>query len=86
MSKGRLTDEARLHRDQLERIIFELGPILPALDEVILRSKQAVRRTPIVAPVLEPAIFRLEEIRQRINNITLALGEIWTNGSERKWK
>ena len=86
MSKGRLSDKARLDRDRVEALIFELGPVLAALDEVALRCRQAVRRTPIVDPVLQPAIHRLEDIRGRIHNVTLALGAIWSDGADRKWK
>lgn len=86
MTKGRLTNPSRIRRDDVERVLFELAPILAELDEVELRTRQAMRRTPLVVDVLQPALSSLEHIRERVSISTMAIGKLWMEGSERKWK
>jgi hypothetical protein len=66
--------------------MFALNQAERDLDEVILRSQQAVRRTNLVADVLIPAIERLLQIRGRVHAAKTALNEVWLAGQEDLWK
>ena len=60
-------------RESMEGAILELVLALPALSEVALRCKQARRRAPVTADVLDPAALRLAEVDQ---GVRVALGQL----------
>lgn len=83
---GRLKTKNAEKRDQVETAMFALKRAERDLDEVILRSQQAVRRTNLVADVLIPAIERLIQIRGRVRTAKSALNEAWLAGQEDLWE
>lgn len=83
---GRLKTKDAEKRDQVETAMFALKRAERDLDEVILRSQQAVRRTNLVADVLIPAIERLVQIRKRVRVAKAAMNEAWLAGQEDLWK
>jgi phosphoglycolate phosphatase-like HAD superfamily hydrolase len=84
--KGRLTDTAEARRDHLENAMFQLGGVLVDLDEAILRTQQAMRRTPWVLDVLDPAVVRLVKVGQQVRMAKAELNIFWTNEQEAKWR
>ena len=85
MKPGRPSAEQMLQRDSLETAQAELIGLLRDLDEVILRNRQAVRRTPLVADVLGPGIERLTEIRESLRRVQENVNTAWSQGQERNW-
>lgn len=83
---GRLKNKAQKRRDYIEWAMFELRAAERDLDEVILRNKQAKRRTSLVDDVLDPAIERLIEIRKSVRRAKLAMNENWIEGQARRWE
>jgi hypothetical protein len=83
---GRLKTKNAEKRDQVETAMFMLIHAERDLDEVILRSQQAVRRTSLVADVLNPAIERLLQIRGRVRVAKGSLNEAWLAGQEDLWE
>lgn len=58
---------------------------LSDVNELILRNQQAIRRTPIVRGVLEPAIERLIQLKQSILIAHAELNAAWKAGQEANW-
>ena len=83
---GRLKTKNTEKRDQVETAMFVLKRAERDLDEVILRSQQAVRRTGLVADVLDPAIERLMQIRKRVRVAKRAMNEAWLMGQAERWE
>ena len=83
---GNLKSEARLLRDELETAQAILLTCAVDLDEVTLRIRQAMRRTPLVGDVLSPALKRLERIHKDLSLMQSTLSKTWTKKQARKWK
>lgn len=83
---GRLKNKSAARRDYVEWAMFELRTAERDIDEVILRSQQAKRRTSLVDDVLDPAIERLVEIRKRVKRAKLAMNENWIEGQAHRWE
>lgn len=83
---GRLKTKNSEKRDQVETAMFALKRAERDLDEVILRSQQAMRRTSLVADVLDPAIERLVQIRKRVRVAKRAMNEAWLTGQAERWE
>ena len=85
MKRGHKPKEQASKRDHLETAQAEMVGLLRDLDEVILRNKQAMRRTAIVVDVLTPAVERLVEIRESLRVVHTEINEVWSSGQERNW-
>ena len=83
---GRLTDQARRMRDELETAQAILLGVSVDLDEVALRIRQAMRRTPLVGDVLGPALRRVERIHAGLRQAQCELSKNWNDEQARKWK
>lgn len=83
---GRLTIDGAARRDQIEDAMAALYRINKDIDEIILRTQQANRRSALVHPVLDPAIERLHEIRQRVQVARKLIGDYWASEQNRRWK
>jgi hypothetical protein len=81
-----LKTDQRKRRDRLEVAVFSLGTALVELEEVLLRNRQAMRRTSLVVEVLDPAITRLESIRANLRQSQLAMAELWKEEEARRWE
>jgi len=55
------------------------------IDELILRNRQAMRRTGLVNDVLTPAIERLDQLRKSIHSIQADVQAAWSQGQEKDW-
>ena len=83
--RGKLAKGLTARRDHVETAQAALMGLLVDVDEVILRNQQAMRRTGLVADVLEPAVKRLAEIRDDIRLAQRELGEAWSEAQSRRW-
>ena len=86
MTRGRLTKKRAAERDQVDQALYALSNSLIEIDEVILRNRQALRRSPLVGEVLEPAVERLASIRKRVRSAQRSLGDLWADGQTRRWR
>lgn len=86
MKPGRLKTKGTKKRDLVEVAMFELAVIERDLDEVILRNRQAIRRTGLVSDVLDPAIARLVEIRSRVRLAKRSMNDAWIDGQNKRWE
>ncbi len=86
MTSGRLTKRAMLQRDELEEILFAISIAMDLLDEIIIRTHQAMRRTHLVFDVLNPAIERLSAIQQRLTYAHRGLHAYWQSKQEDSWQ
>jgi len=75
---GPLTCEQERVRCELEKALFSLGTVLVELDEIGLRTQQAIRRTSLVADVLQPSSKRLDRIRRNVRAAQAAIGALWS--------
>ena len=85
-NQGRLNRKSAKKRDCLEIALFSLGTSIVEIEEVLLRNKQAIRRTPLVEDVLGPAVVRLNTIRDSLRKSQLAIGEIWNEQQAKRWE
>jgi ABC-type transporter Mla subunit MlaD len=79
MSK-RWTNKVQRRQDHIEQALAHMAGVLTDLDEVILRNKQAVRRTDLVKDVLDPALARLVEIQRELEEAQAELVQAWKAG------
>lgn len=86
MKQGRLTNEGESDRDSVELALFALGFSLDLLEEGELRIRQAMQRTALVTDVLDPALDRLEMVRQQVRMARGVVKELWRTGQAGKWK
>ncbi len=82
---GRLRNEGTKERDQVEAALAALAGSMLALEEVLLRNEQAMRRTPVVEDVLRPAVERIRAIQKDIREAQREMGEVWSKGQIKKW-
>lgn len=85
MKRGNKPKEMAKKRNHLETAQAEMVGLVRDLDEVILRTRQAMRRTAIVVDVLGPAVERLAEIRKSLRVVHAEINEAWSDGQERNW-
>ncbi len=76
----------RIERDLLEEAQTLLLTASVDLDEVALRVRQAIRRTRLVADVLDPASERIERVRGDLKLIRQDLSEVWRERNQKKWR
>ena len=86
MKKGRPSNKQLERRDHIEVAQAELIGLVRDLDEVILRNRQAVCRTTLVADVLEPSIERLNEIRTSLRRVHEEVNIAWAQGQANEWR
>jgi len=72
-----LTKRAHTQRTHLETAQAALSTLLADVDEVTLRNRQAMQRSPLVEPVLSPALDRLNGIRAGVAVALDELSSIW---------
>lgn len=72
-------------RDRIETALARVIKVLADLDEIILRTRQARRRSAVVQDVLDPAIERLIEMRDELESVQQELQAAWMNGQADKW-
>lgn len=83
---GRLTIEAGQQRDRIETMLFLLRAALRDLDEVSIRSQQAIKRTPLVTDVLAPGLERLTTIQEYIRRAHELAADQWHDGNNHRWR
>lgn len=83
---GRLNEKSTKKRDRLEMALFSISTSIVEVEEVILRNKQAMRRTPLVEDVLGPAMKRLDSIRESLRRSQIIIGEIWNEEQKKHWE
>lgn len=69
-------------QDHLEQALAHLAGISADLDEVVLRNRQAIRRTSLVEEVLDPALERLKAIRKELDRAQHELKLAWLAGRD----
>lgn len=82
---GRLNNNATHKRTRIETAQAELAGMQRDIDEIALRTRQAIRRTSIVQPVLSPALDRLAEIRNSLSIIKYELASYWSEEQSKRW-
>lgn len=83
---GDLAQDAKSRRDQIEGALVGLHTLIVDIDEVSMRINQAISRTPLVSPVLEPAVKRAALIRAHLSTLHTELSEYWRTGQSRRWE
>ena len=86
MPKGRIAERGLIERDHLETAQAILLTVSVDLDEVALRVQQSIRRTRLVADVLDPATRRIDEIRSELSQAHDELKQCWEVRHEEKWR
>lgn len=82
---GRLSDGARVPRDQVETALMLLANMLVDVDELALRTKNAMRRSAEVTDLLGPAVDRIMALQADLIQAQEALKAFWDDGQRRKW-
>lgn len=59
--------------------------MLVDVDELAIRNEQAMQRTTLVVPVLEPAVDRLVQLRSSLRTCQRELSEVWADGEAERW-
>jgi len=85
MRRGRLTNKGQVRRDGVETAMMLLHAMLTDVDELMVRNQQAMRRTALVAPVLEPAVDRLHHMRAELRLCQRHLSGVWSDGEAQRW-
>ena len=85
MKAGRLPTESAQIRDEVEGVLFTLGTQLAHINELKLRNRQAIDRTNLVAPVLTPAIERLDQMEHDLRRIQAHMADLWEYGQAARW-
>jgi hypothetical protein len=83
---SKLSADRMRHRDHIETAQAELIILLRDVDEVILRTRQAIRRTPLVSDVLQPSMDRLAEIKDSLCCVQEHINSAWQDGEKVKWE
>lgn len=82
---GQLKRMAAIRRDHIETCQAELVTLVDMVNECSIRTRQAMRRSPLVGDVLSPAVERLEEIRQSVALIQSEISEYWREQQCTRW-
>ena len=83
---GRLTIAAAISRDQIETCQAELVGMLAVVDELLIRTSQAMRRSPVVSDVLEPAVDRLSSLRSSLRLVQREMNTYWAEQQTIQWQ
>ncbi len=83
---GDLPEGAKRRRDQIEEALAMLHTLLIDLDELAVRIEQAIHRTPLVVPVLAPALKRVSEMQSHVSTLREGLASYWNAGQSRRWE
>ena len=83
---GQLIRTAAIRRDHIETCQAELVTLVDMVDECSIRTRQAMRRSPLVGDVLSPAAERLDEIRQSVELIRAEISEYWREQQCVRWQ
>ncbi len=73
------------HKHQVEEALFALSTTIDLQNEVGLRIQQAVRRSPLVGDVLDPAVERLVEANRNVLRAHGLLSWLWSRGQKEGW-
>lgn len=84
--QGDLPGDAKDRRDQIEEALAVLHIVLVDVDELHVRIEQAIHRTPLVLPVLAPALKRVGEIQAHVSTLRDGLASYWRMGQARRWE
>lgn len=82
----RMTKRRTRQREWMETVQVELVMVLMDLDEVILRTQQAVQRTAMVADVLDPSLKRLARIHKSLRLIKRTMDGYWEEADKHGWR
>ena len=85
MPQGRLTNSADRKRSHLETAQAALANLQDDLDEISLRTRQAMRRTRVVEPVLLPSLDRLAQVREAVVMAQRELASFWHEQNDGAW-
>jgi hypothetical protein len=80
---GRLVVEKRDHCESAQVLLVGLTM---DVDEIMLRSQQAMRRSDAVADVLAPAVERLRAMRDSLRLAHQELKDLWTEQQTTMWR
>lgn len=84
--QGGLRDAPRQRRDQIEEALIVLQSLMLDADELSVRIDQAMHRTVLVVPVLEPARGRAVQMREQLSGLRERLSAYWVAGQARRWE
>lgn len=73
-------------RDALETVLAMMPALLEALNEIAIRNTQAVARSGLVEPVLQPALERLAGMQADLEMVRAQLIRAWEQGQRRRWQ
>lgn len=83
---GQLIRTAAMRRDHIETCQAELISLASMVDECAIRTRQAMRRSPLVGDVLSPAVERLEQMSQSVAMIQDEISEYWREQQCTRWQ
>lgn len=83
---GRLIVDAATRRDHIETCQAELVCMISVVDELLIRNTQAMRRSPVVADVLSPAVDRLSSLRSSLRLVQREIGTYWAEQQTIHWQ
>ena len=81
---GRPTNKQMEERDHLETALAEIQSIMVDMDELSLRTQQALNRTDLVRDTLEPAVQRLQHLRESLCLVRQEVRCAWLVGQSTK--
>lgn len=84
--RGRLIKSGEIMRDDFEEILFAVSVAIEDLDEIIIRNRQAVRRTQLVSDVLNPGIERLVSTQRSLSSVRDDLKAFWSQRQNGNWR
>ena len=77
---------AAAKRDRIETCQAELVSLDSMVDECAIRTRQAMRRSPLVGDVLSPAVERLEQMSASVSMIRAEISEYWREQQCIRWQ
>lgn len=83
--KGKLVRTAAIRRDCIETCQAELVSLASMVEECAIRTRQAMRRSPLVGDVLSPAAERLEQMSQSVAMIQDEISAYWREQQCTRW-
>ena len=82
---GRMSLMATEQRDHVETALAVLASAVLAIDEALLRNRQAIRRSNQVGDVLGPAVQRLVDVQADLKLMQAELRAAWKKGQAERW-
>lgn len=86
MAPGRIRSADCQARDRIETALAILIGMQSMLDELALRNRQAMRRSPLVSDVLDPSNRRIAKIQTELKALQAELNRIWDIGQSERWQ